>query len=76
MVIELTNTSGQKIRYKILRLHVSSLTCWLRNTKPTRSVNGLAIGQLMVVHAQSMLGKLITPNIMMLGNAIMYDFAF
>ena len=56
---------------KILSLQVGSLTCWLRNNKPERSVNGLAIGQVMVGHDQSMLGKLISPSIMVLGNDIM-----
>ena len=46
VVIELTSSSVQKMRSKILSLRVGSLICWLRN--PARSVNGLAIGQLMV----------------------------
>ena len=47
---------------------ISSLTCWLRNNKLARSVNRLAIGQLMSGHDQSILGKLISPSIMMLGS--------
>ena len=42
-------------------------TCWLRNNKLVKSVNGLAIGQLMPGHDQSILGKLISPSIVMLG---------
>ena len=47
---------------------VCSLTCWLRNIKSVRSVSGLAIGQLMVGHAHSMLDKFKSPNMIMLGN--------
>ena len=61
------------MRSKILCLRVGLLTCWLRNNKLARSVNGLAIGQLMSGqlmsgHDQSILGKLISPSIMMLGS--------
>ena len=66
VIIELISSSEQKIRSKIVR--VGSLTCWLRNNKLARSVNGLAIGQLMSGHDQSILGKLILPNIIMLGS--------
>ena len=57
-----------KIRSKILSLRVGSLTCWVRKSKPASSINGPAIGgQLVVEHDQSMLGKLKSPSIMMLG---------
>ena len=48
-------------------LQVGSLTCWARKSKPARSTNGPAIGQLVVEHDQPMLGKLKSPSIMMLG---------
>ena len=67
VITELISSSEQKMRSKILCLRVGSLTCWLRNNKLARSVNGLAIGQLMSGHDQSILGKLISPSIMMLG---------
>ena len=56
------------MRSKIAVLRLGSLTCWLRNNKLARSVNGLAIDQLMSGHDQSILGKLLSPRIMMLGN--------
>ena len=68
VVTELISSSEQKMKSKILCLWVGSLTCWLRNNKLARSVNGLAIRQLMSGHDQSILGKLISPSIMMLGN--------
>ena len=52
---------------KMLSLRVGSLTYWLRKSKPARSINGPAIGQLVVEHDQSMLGKLKLPSIMILG---------
>ena len=66
---------------KIVSLSVGSLTYWLRNSSHARSVNGLTIGQLMVGHhGQSMLGRLISPSIVMLGsgegNDSMYDLTF
>ena len=54
------------MRSKILSLRVGSLTCWLKKSKPARSINGPAIWQLVVEHDQSMLGKLKSPSIMML----------
>ena len=56
------------MRSKILCLRVGLLTCWLRNNKLARSVHELAIGQLMSGHDQFILGKLISPSIMMLGS--------
>ena len=56
VVMELTSSSGKKMISKILSLRVGSLTCWLINSNPASSVNGLAIGQLMVGHDQSMVG--------------------
>ena len=54
---------GIQILTLILGLHVASFTCWLRKCKPVRSVNQLDIGQLVVEHDQSMLGKLKSPRI-------------
>ena len=68
VVTELISSSEQKMRSKIACLQLGSLTCWLRNNKLSRSVNGLAIEQLMSGHDQSILGKSISPSIMMLGN--------
>ena len=53
VITELISSSEQKMRSKILCLRVGSLTCWLRNNRLARSVNGLAIGQLMSGHDQS-----------------------
>ena len=61
VVTVLITSSEQKMRSKILCLWVGSLTCWLRNNKPARSVNGLDIEQPMSGHDQSILGKLISP---------------
>ena len=68
VVTELISSSEQKMRSKISCLWVGSLTCWLRNNEHARSVNGLAIGQPMSEHDQSILGKLIPPSIMMMAN--------
>ena len=59
---------GLRIIVTFWKYYVSKLfTCWTRKSKPAKSINGPAMGQLVVEHDQSMLGKLKSPSIIMLG---------